>query len=250
MDTSIILQQLQDKLLKKYDKLKVDLSEEELEEMLGPGFNTQSYLSFDNTADLDDEPEAVNTPYVTHRPFALPRGTKRGNVLPVGEAESDIDTEHEAGAVADKALAAAGEETQATVDDATNTDMGGDDMNMGDVGGMGGMDNMDSAGMMGGLGEQEEEKTPTELGRIYELKKIYARLTSIESYLGNESDQELLEIRNYVSQSIELFEIVSSNFNSYKDRLNEVIVMYYKFLLEVYSSVKSYYAKQKKLGDK
>ena len=121
--------------------------------------------------------------------------------------------------------------------------MGADaEMNVGDMG-AGGMDNM-------GMGmQEEEEKTPTELGRIYELKKIYTRLTSIESYLGNESDQELLEIRNYVSQGIELFEIVSSNFDSYKDRMNEIIVMYYKFILEVYESVKRYYSSQKQSGD-
>jgi hypothetical protein len=102
---------------------------------------------------------------------------------------------------------------------------------------------------MGGMMEPEEEKDPTELGRIYELKKIYSRLTAIEGYLGDESSKELLQIRSYVSQAIELFEVVSSNFNSYKDKLPEIIVMYYKFLKEVYHQVKEIYRKQSNLGD-
>jgi len=99
------------------------------------------------------------------------------------------------------------------------------------------------------MGMPQEQKTASELGRIYELKKIYTRLTSIESYLGNESSQELLEIRNYVSQSIELFEIIAANFDSFKEKLDEVIVMYYKFLIEVYGSVKNYYGQVSKKED-
>lgn len=253
MNTAALLQQLQDKLIKKYDELKVELPQEELEELFGP-FDNQSYLSFDNTSDVD-EPEAVNTPYVTHRPFALPKGTKRGNIRPVKEAkdtdEDDIPAEDEAAMAADAGEEATEEATGEEMDpegaEGMEGEAGGDEGEMG----AGDMPDDMSGGDMGDTGmdmggDQEEEKDPTELGRIYELKKIYARLTSIESYLGNESDQELLQIRNYVSQGIELFEIVSANFNSYKDRLNEIIVMYYKFLLEVYNSVKTYYGKEKK----
>jgi len=125
-------------------------------------------------------------------------------------------------------------------------DMGGDmGADMGAGGDMGaGMDTGMDTGM--GMGEQEEEKTAGELGRIYELKKIYARLTSIESYLSNESSETLSEIRTYVSQSIELFEIISSNFNSYKDKLDDIIVMYYKFIKETYNQVRDYFKKESK----
>jgi len=238
MSATNILQQIQTTLTKKYNS-DVEVRSD-LDELFGPGFVNQ-YPDSDSDAD-PTQANAVDVPYKTTIPGPLPNSSKgKRNNFPLGEADG-IDTEKETMAVADKALDAAdssGVEPSGDVDG----DVGGDDMNMGDVGGVGGMDNM---GM--GLGE-EEEKTPTELGRIYELKKIYTRLTSIESYLGNESDQELLEIRNYVSQGIELFEIVSANFNSYKDRLNEIIVMYYKFILEVYSSVKNFYSKQTNSGD-
>ena len=237
MSATNILQQIQDKLISKYDsnvQIKSDL-----DELFGPGFvNQYPDSSDDATYDVTNS-TAVDVPYTTNRPIPEPKGKKAGsNYVPFGEAEG-IDTEKETMAVADKAMDA-GEEVGAEAGAEAGVDA---DMNMGDVGGVGGIDNV-------GMGmQEEEEKSPTELGRIYELKKIYTRLTSIESYLGNESDQELLEIRNYVSQGIELFEIVSANFDSYKDKLNEIIVMYYKFILEVYSSVKDFYNRQKKSGD-
>jgi len=111
----------------------------------------------------------------------------------------------------------------------------------------GGMD----MGAGGGMGMEQEDplvsKTPSELGRIYELKKIYTRLTTIESYLSESSDPELLRIRLLVSKSIELFEILSSNIPVYKppkapkERLDEIIITYYKFLKQVYESVAKYY---------
>jgi hypothetical protein len=94
---------------------------------------------------------------------------------------------------------------------------------------------------MGMGGAEEEEKSPHELGRIYELKKIYTRLTSIESYLASEADPELTEIRRYVSQSIELFEILASNIDSYKEKMDDIIISYYKFLKEIYFKIKDYY---------
>lgn len=106
--------------------------------------------------------------------------------------------------------------------------------------GMGG--DIDGAGMdMMGTGAEDEEKNPSELGRIYELRKIYTRLTSIESYLSAEADPELSKMRKYVSQSIELFEILASNIDSYKEKMDDIIISYYKFLKEVYDQIRSYY---------
>lgn len=131
----------------------------------------------------------------------------------------------------------------ATTDPSMNAEQpGGEEMGMGDVG-MGG-----EMGM--GMGMEEEEKSPHELGRIYELKKIYTRLTSIESYLSAEADPELTDLRKYVSQSIELFEILASNIDSYKDKMDDIIISYYKFLKEIYFEIRSYYkTKQSKMEE-
>jgi hypothetical protein len=126
----------------------------------------------------------------------------------------------------------------------------------GDEGGIGdtGMDaegNMPGVeggeGMEGMPGQQEEEKlTMTQLGRVYELKKIYSRLSAVESFLTRTTDEAILEVRNMVSQSIDLFELVISNFDQYKDTVDEIIVTYYEFLNVVYKSIKEHFAKTSK----
>lgn len=104
-------------------------------------------------------------------------------------------------------------------------------------------------GMGMGSPYYEPPKDPVELGRTYELKKIYARLVSIESYLSTSSDPEILMLRKYVSQAIEMFKTLSSNVDSYKDRVDEVIIIFYKFLKAVYTMLDKYYS-QKKIEDK
>jgi len=131
----------------------------------------------------------------------------------------------------------------ATTDPSMNAQQPGADFGGGGLGGDLG------AGGIGGEFGAEEEKTPHELGRVYELKKIYSRLTSIESYLSSEADPELADVRKFVSQSIELFEIVASNIDSYKDKMDEIIISYYKFLKEVYFKIKSYYEVKKQEMD-
>jgi len=117
-------------------------------------------------------------------------------------------------------------------------DMGGEEMPPGEGGEMG--PDM-------GMGMPEEEpKDPKELGRVYELKKIYARLVSIESYLSTSSDIEILTLRKYVSQAIEMFKTLAANVDSYKDRVDEIIIVFYKFLKGVYKVLEEYYSKESK----
>ena len=98
---------------------------------------------------------------------------------------------------------------------------------------------------MAGMGE-EPPKDPQELGKIYELKKIYSRLVSIESYLSNSSDLVLLKLRNHVSQAIELFETLAANIKSYENKLNDIIITFYEFIEMVYKILRIYYDKKRK----
>jgi len=106
-------------------------------------------------------------------------------------------------------------------------------------------------GGMGGMG-MDAPKTANEIGKIFELKKIYSRLLAIEEYLSFSSDEFLLKLRKFVGQSIDLFEILSANIDSFKDQIDDIIIIYYKFLSEVYSLIKRYYKikKQKNKEDK
>lgn len=118
-----------------------------------------------------------------------------------------------------------------------NAGMGGGDPNaMG--GGMGGDPNAMGGGGMGG---GEEPFNVQEIGRIFELKKIYARLISIESFLTFSSDDILQKLKLYVTKAIELFQTLSSNIKSFKDQLDDIIVTYYEFLEEIHEILKEYY---------
>jgi len=80
-----------------------------------------------------------------------------------------------------------------------------------------------------------------EVGRIYELKKIHSRLVSMQSYLTGTTDPNLIKLRNYVSKSIDLFRTLISNITLYKDRLDEIIIVFYKVVDNVYVILSKYY---------
>ena len=194
-----------------------------------------------------------NPQYQTHIQGALPTGGMHGNITPFAREQKLIEQDEKdpfAG-VADAggggaAAGGGGGDPFAGVSDAGGgggepaADAGGGGDPFGGAGGdpaAGGMD----PSMGGGMGMGMEPRSAIELGKIYELKKIYTRLASIESYLATEASEDLQKIRGFVAQAIEMFEIIASNLISYKDRMDEIIVIYYKFLLEVYDLVRTYY---------
>lgn len=96
----------------------------------------------------------------------------------------------------------------------------------------------------GGAPGMPPELNSSQLGRVFELKKIYSRLTAIESFLSRSINQSMLTLRKYVSQAIDLFEIVISNMSQYQDTLDEIIVTFYKFLQYVYESIRKYFSEE------
>ena len=82
------------------------------------------------------------------------------------------------------------------------------------------------------------------VGKVYELKKIYSRLLAVQSQLSFSPDLTLLKLRKFITKSIDLFETVISNIGLYKTEIDDIIVMYYKFIEEVYEIMKDYYKKK------
>ena len=78
------------------------------------------------------------------------------------------------------------------------------------------------------------------------MKKIHARLLSLMSFLDLTSNKSLIKLRAYVVEAIELFRIVTANLETYKDKLGEVVVLFYKFLKQAYAIVQFYYEKKNK----
>ena len=116
---------------------------------------------------------------------------------------------------------------------------------------MGGMD----PNAMGGMGMDPNAPLPgaqnaEQIGRTFELKKIYNRLIAIETYLSFSTEPILLKIEQYTSKAIELFELVMTNIQMYQDKVDDIVVTYYKFLEKIYEVIKQYYAlKQEKEND-
>jgi len=121
---------------------------------------------------------------------------------------------------------------------------------MGPPGGMGAPPGGDMAGMdpsmggdpsMMGMGMTPGPTDSGEVGRVYELKKIYSRLVSMQSYLAGTTDVNLIKLRNYVSNTMDLFRTLISNIALYKDRLDEIIIVFYKVVDNVYVILSKYY---------
>lgn len=89
-----------------------------------------------------------------------------------------------------------------------------------------------------GKSEENEEYSSTEIGRVYELKKIYSRLISIEGYLNVSNDEELMKLRNYTIQAIDLFKTLVYNLDKFMDEVDDIIVYYYNFLLKIYETIR------------
>lgn len=202
------------------------------------GLYGQRYFPSQNSPDDDDNPDnTTDFPYVhdpeqykTHVPLEKDDIREQDE-----EPKKPIKAGEEAGEDV-------GKQEPPPVDDSEG---GVGDMGMDAAGNMPGVSGDDTLGAMGQ--QQEEEKlTLTQIGRVYELKKIYSRLSSVESFLSRTTDENILEVRKLVSQSIDLFELVISNFDQYKDKVDEIIVTYYEFLQNVYESIKKHFSSSSK----
>jgi hypothetical protein len=250
-----VLLQLQTRIntLDRIKNVKVN-QEDELEEDIGgsgsggigSGFGSSLSNRYDSDGTDVDDAEAVDEPYTTHRSISSANSDsdfdddkiKVEMERMLREAPEDEVPPEEP--PAEEAVEPPAEEA------APEGEMPPE--------GMEGAEGMPPEGMEGaeGMGGMEEEiQKPSQIGRIYELKKIYTRLTTIESYLSDSSDPELLRVRLLVSKSVELFEILSSNLKTYqpptspKETLDEIIIMYYKFIKQVYESVAKYFKNKK-----
>ena len=113
--------------------------------------------------------------------------------------------------------------------------------------GMGGMD----PNMMGMQGQNVDPQTglpipdPAFIGRVYEMNKIYYFLKSMDNLLLRITTDDIIKLRNLVSKTIELFELVVDNLQSYKDQIDDIIVMFYKFLTRLTAVVEKYFNEKK-----
>lgn len=78
--------------------------------------------------------------------------------------------------------------------------------------------------------ELETEEQLSVVDKVYRLKKIYAKLIAISRILDYHSDAKFDVLRDEILEAIDLFHIVISNFDSFRDKIDDIIKGYYKLL--------------------
>lgn len=198
--------------------------------------------------------KSVDTPYTTHRPHYIKPDHDLKLRKQEDDEEKDKDSLVDLTPEEDKDIREQGEdigdlppdpetatepvEEPPPEDMGTEPDMGGDP-GMGEV--PPDINDPGMGGQMPGMPGQEEPKTPGELGRTYEMKKIYARLVAMNEYLAEENSAKILKTKQTIGRAIDLFAVIGANPNSYKDKIDEIIVSYYKFLEAAYKKIKTFY---------
>jgi hypothetical protein len=264
------------KLFFKFSKIKVTPDEETKETKTigeftgGMGFaqhyggNSQSSHDTRNAGQNDK-------PYTTHRPHTIrpdhavkQRPEKEcpdddpsckdaeddngGIVIDLSKAKEGLDNTSEGQLQeVDEVPEAMPEEPTATEGPPPDDMAGVDDM--GDMGGDPAMGDMSDPGLgdpNAGMPGEEPPKDPSELGRTYEMKKIYARLISMNEYLSDEMSPKIMKTKTNIAKAIDLFAVIGANPDSYKDRIDEIIIGYYKFLEAAYRRVKAFYKAEAK----
>jgi len=84
------------------------------------------------------------------------------------------------------------------------------------------------------------------IGRAYELKRLYNRLIDIQNHLSIFVEDEFDEIKSIVSRAIEIFDIIIMNYKKYENKIDDIILMYYTFIKEVFEVTKRKYKKYSK----
>ena len=74
--------------------------------------------------------------------------------------------------------------------------------------------------------------------------KNYIVLSYCDNYLSFSSDPVLIKLRVFTSDAVELFEVLIANVLKFRDRIDEIIVIYYKFLNLIYGIIKAYYKRK------
>ncbi len=109
----------------------------------------------------------------------------------------------------------------------------------------GGMVGTDQYGNPLPTGEAEIQD-PEVLGKVYELKKIYSRLTDASDLLEGITDPEIIQLKRYTEETIELYQLLLSNVEKFENQLDDIIIHFYNFILRIYEELTNYYQKEKR----
>jgi hypothetical protein len=95
--------------------------------------------------------------------------------------------------------------------------------------------------MTGLPAETGPSKTPTTIGRLYVLKKIYYKLALLDKILTNSPDTELQEVAKITSEAFSIYRTIIQNLKTYKDQIDEVITDYYMLVKDIAAHVEKHF---------
>ena len=102
------------------------------------------------------------------------------------------------------------------------------------MGGMGGMDPMTGMPMPGAGGP-----VYTAIGRAYKLKDIFEKLSRIRTYLRDCTNTDLESLYNDSNTAFDMFKLVINNLKTYKEKVDELIIMYYELIKIMLEKIKN-----------
>ena len=102
------------------------------------------------------------------------------------------------------------------------------------TGGMGGaIDPMTGMPMPGG------GTVYTAIGRAYKLKEIFDKLTRIKNYLRDSNNEQLSKMYKDADKSFEMYKLVINNLKTYKEKVDDLIIMYYELIKIMLEKIKN-----------
>lgn len=84
----------------------------------------------------------------------------------------------------------------------------------------------------------DEILDPVELGKIYMLKKLYAKLIALDKLLDRFNEDKYSILKSNVAEAIEIFNAVVLNYDLFKENIDSIIKLYQKFVLRAVSQLK------------
>ena len=70
-------------------------------------------------------------------------------------------------------------------------------------------------------------------GKAFLLDKIYTRLVTVSKYMDNFSDPSFDQLKSDLYDGIDMFHVFVKNYDTYRDKLDNLINLYNDFLLSV-----------------
>lgn len=86
-----------------------------------------------------------------------------------------------------------------------------------------------------GTGSEEEEDPEVKIEKVskaYILKKIYSRLLGISKVLDNLNENEAVELKKEILETLDLFHLIVENYKYFFEVIDEIINLFQKILSE------------------